>query len=278
MRRKYGQFATFLSFMPNSFASTRIAAPLTGPQLLSASDLKKRYGGREVVNGVALEVRRGEVVGLLGPNGAGKTTSFYMMIGLVEPDEGRIALDEKEVTKWPMHRRAHAGIGYLAQDNSVFRGLSVEDNVRAILEMMPLSSKERDARCEKLLDDFDLLERRRLPGYALSGGERRRTEIARALATDPAFILLDEPFTGIDPKNVEEIQNVVRHLKKRGLGVLITDHSVYDTLDIIDRGYVLYDGAIMMYGSPRELLSDERARSLYFGEKISPTEFDDARN
>jgi lipopolysaccharide export system ATP-binding protein len=241
----------------------------SGPQMLTASGLKKRYGGRAVVNGVDLEVKRGEVVGLLGRNGAGKTTSFYMMIGLVKPDEGRIALDRREVTNWPMHKRARAGMGYLAQGESIFLKLSVEDNVRAILELTSLSKKERDERCYELLDDFDLLERRRLPGYALSGGERRRTEIARALATDPAFILLDEPFTGIDPKNVEEIQQVVRRLKKRGLGVLITDHNVYDTLDIIDRGYVLHDGEIMMHGSPREMLSDERARALYFGEKIS---------
>ncbi len=243
--------------------------PEDGPQTIDARGLRKEYNGRTVVDGVDIEVRRGEVVGLLGPNGAGKTTSFYIIMGLVKPDAGHVYLGEINITRWPMHRRAQEGIGYLAQDASVFKGLSVEDNVRAILELMPLSSRQRDARCEELLDYLDLSARRRARGQKLSGGERRRTEIARALATDPAFILLDEPFTGVDPINVSEIQNIVRNLKARGIGILITDHNVHDTLDIIDRGYILSGGQIMKAGSPRELLADERARELYFGEKMA---------
>lgn len=250
-----------------------------GPQQIEARGLKKHYRARAMVNGVDtavqrpvvdgvdIVVRRGEAVGLLGPNGAGKTTSFYIIMGLVRPDGGQVLLDGSDITRWPMHRRAQAGIGYLAQNESVFRRLSVEDNVRAILELMPLSPSHRDARCEELLEDFDLLDKRRTRGIALSGGERRRTEIARALASDPAFILLDEPFTGVDPVNREEIQNIVRRLKARGIGVLITDHNEMATLEIIDRGYILYEGRVITQGSARELLRDERARELYFGEK-----------
>jgi lipopolysaccharide export system ATP-binding protein len=238
------------------------------PAAIVATDLVKQYGERRVVDKVSLEVRRGEVVGLLGPNGAGKTTSFYMIMGLVKPGGGSVRLGDQDVTRWPMHKRARAGIGYLAQDASVFRKLSVEDNLRAILQLLPLSTAEREARCEELLQDLDLVDRRHSLGMALSGGERRRTEIARTLATDPTFILLDEPFTGVDPIAVQEIQNIVLRLKEQGIGILITDHNVHDTLDIIDRAYILYNGRIMSHGSARELLTDERARELYFGEKI----------
>lgn len=240
----------------------------TSPQFILATDMVKEYGPRRVVDEVSLEVRRGEVVGLLGPNGAGKTTSFYMIIGLVKPDAGTVALGSRSITRWPMHRRARAGIGYLAQEPSVFRKLTVEDNIRAILQLMPLSAKQRDARCEQLLEDLDLTERRFSIGKDLSGGERRRTEIARTLATQPHFILLDEPFTGVDPIAIAEIQSIIVGLKERGIGILITDHNVYDTLDIIDRGYILYNGRIMKEGSPQELIQDERSRELYFGEKI----------
>jgi len=239
------------------------------PEAIMANHLCKQYGGRKVVDDVSLEVHRGEVVGLLGPNGAGKTTSFYMIMGLVRPDGGLVHLGETNVTRWPMHRRARCGIGYLAQEPSVFRKLTVEENLRAILQLMPISAREREARCEQLLHDLDLVNRRRSLGIALSGGERRRTEIARTLATQPHFILLDEPFTGVDPIAVQEIQNIVLHLKAQGIGILITDHNVHDTLDIIDRAYILYNGKIMTQGSAHELLSDEQARELYFGEKIS---------
>ena len=238
------------------------------PPAIIARGLRKQYGDRTVVNDVAIEVKRGEVVGLLGPNGAGKTTSFYMIMGLVRPDGGTVCLGNKDITRWSMHQRARAGVGYLAQETSVFRHLSIEDNVRAILQLMPFSNAEREARCEALLKELDLTERRRIHGIALSGGERRRTEIARTLATDPYFILLDEPFTGVDPLVRQEIQRIVLRLKEQGIGILITDHNEYDTLDIIDRGYILYDGRIMTQGTSRELLNDELARELYFGEKI----------
>lgn len=244
------------------------AAALEGPQAILVRGLRKTYGKRAVVDGVDFEVNRGEVVGLLGPNGAGKTTSFYMVMGLVRPDGGRVMLDNKDISQWPMHRRARSGIGYLAQDPSVFRRLSVEDNIRAILEMMPLTRKQQDARCEELLQDLDLVERRRASGIKLSGGERRRTEIARSLATDPAFILLDEPFTGVDPINREEIQQIVRRLRDRGIGILITDHNEMATLDIVDRAYIVHSGHIEAHGTPSELLTNERARELYFGESF----------
>jgi len=243
-------------------------ANLAGPAAITAAGLVKSYGGRRVVNEVSFEVARGEVVGLLGPNGAGKTTSFYMVMGLVQPDGGTIKLGDQSISRWPMHQRARAGIGYLAQDASVFRKLSVEDNLRAILQLMPLSRAQRAARLEELLHDLGLEDRRHTPGVKLSGGERRRTEIARTLATDPYFILLDEPFTGVDPIVRHEIQDIVLRLKKRGIGVLITDHNEHDTLEIIDRGYILFDGKIMTQGSSNDLLTDPRARELYFGEKI----------
>ncbi len=241
---------------------------LQGPIQIVATDLVKKYGDRMVVDHVSLEVKRGEVVGLLGPNGAGKTTSFYMIMGLVKPDSGRVTLGETDVTKWPMHGRARAGMGYLAQDASVFRKLSVEENIMAILQLMPMSNANRRERCQELLESFDLTARRKALGMALSGGERRRTEIARVLASNPQFILLDEPFTGIDPRQSQEIRATVSLLKSLGIGILITDHNVYETLEIIDRGLILYDGRIEFSGSPSELLGNERAREIYFGEKI----------
>jgi lipopolysaccharide export system ATP-binding protein len=207
-------------------------------------------------------------VGLLGPNGAGKTTAFYMIMGLVRADGGSVRLGGEEITRWPMHERARAGIGYLAQNESVFRKLSVEQNIMAILELMPLSSAQRRQRCDELLADLDLTERRHIRAMSLSGGERRRTEIARAMATNPYFILLDEPFYGVDPLVRQEIQRIVRQLKTRGIGVLITDHNEYDTLEIIDRGYILSDGRIITQGTARELIDDPQARAVYFGEKI----------
>jgi len=238
------------------------------PAAIIASDLQKKYGARRVVDGVSVDVKRGEVVGLLGPNGAGKTTSFYMIMGLVRADAGRVKLGAHDVTRWPMHRRARGGMGYLAQNESVFRKLSIQNNILAILELMPLSKAERLERCDGLLEDFNLTRIRHSPGAAVSGGERRRCEIARTLATDPNFILLDEPFTGVDPLAVQEIQSIVLKLRERGIGILITDHNVHDTLDIIDRAYILYNGQIMTQGTATELLTDERARELYFGEKI----------
>ncbi len=242
--------------------------PLEGPAQITASHLVKKYGERLVVNDVSLEVRRGEVVGLLGPNGAGKTTLFYMIMGLIKPNAGKVELGTTDVTRWPMHGRARAGIGYLAQDASVFRKLSVEENIMAILQLMPMTGAARQARCEELLHNFDLVARRKALGMALSGGERRRTEIARVLASSPQFILLDEPFSGIDPIQKEEIQNIVANLKTLGIGVLITDHNEKNTLEVIDRGLILFEGRILVSGSPDELLGNERAREVYFGEKI----------
>jgi lipopolysaccharide export system ATP-binding protein len=238
------------------------------PQAIVAENLVKSYDGRRVVDEISVEVHRGEVVGLLGPNGAGKTTTFYMIMGLVQPDGGRVGLGKLNISNWPMHRRSRAGIGYLAQEPSVFRGLTVEDNVRAILELMPLSRSQRKERCEELLSDLDLTQRRYSTGIQLSGGERRRTEIARTLATAPFFILLDEPFTGVDPLVRQEIQGIVLRLKERGIGVLITDHNEHDTLEIIDRGYIINEGRVIAQGSAQELIADERARQVYFGERI----------
>jgi lipopolysaccharide export system ATP-binding protein len=239
-----------------------------GPQKIVATDLVKKYGDRVVVSGVSLEVRRGEVVGLLGPNGAGKTTSFYMIMGLIKPNGGRVMLGDTNITRWAMHHRARAGVGYLAQDTSIFQKLSVEDNITAILQLMPLSPAQRRERCDELLENFDLTERRRALGSSLSGGERRRTEMARVLASNPKFILLDEPLTGIDPIQKEEIGNIVGNLKKLGIGILITDHDAENTLRIIDRGLILFDGRIEFEGTPAELIANTRARAMYFGESI----------
>lgn len=235
---------------------------------LHTQDICKAYRGRAVVNGVNVDVQRGEIVGLLGPNGAGKTTSFYMMVGLVKPDSGSVFLDGKEITKLPMYKRAQLGIGYLPQEVSVFRKLSVEDNIMAILEMGPLPKAEREAKLEKLLEEFSLGHVRKNLGDRLSGGEKRRTEIARALATDPKFILLDEPFAGVDPIAVEDIQAIVWELKKRNIGILITDHNVQETLSITDRAYLLFEGQILKSGTAEELAADEQVRKVYLGQNF----------
>ncbi len=233
--------------------------------MLRATDLFKRYKRRTVVNGVSVEVRQGEIVGLLGPNGAGKTTSFYMIVGLIKPNAGHIFLDDQEITSLPMYKRAQRGIGYLPQENSVFRKLSVEDNIRAILEMTDKSRAEQARKLEELLDEFHLQHVRKNMGDVLSGGERRRTEIARALATEPKFILLDEPFAGVDPIAVEDIQGIVSKLKDRNIGVLITDHNVQETLSITDRAYLLFEGKILKQGTAEELAADEQVRKVYLG-------------
>ena len=235
---------------------------------LHTQDICKTYRGRAVVNGVNVEVSQGEIVGLLGPNGAGKTTSFYMMVGLVKPDTGSVFLDGNDITKLPMYKRAQLGIGYLPQEVSVFRKLSVEDNIMAILEMGPLPKAEREAKLEKLLEEFSLGHVRKNLGDRLSGGEKRRTEIARALATDPKFILLDEPFAGVDPIAVEDIQAIVWELKKRNIGILITDHNVQETLSITDRAYLLFEGQILKSGTAEELAADEQVRKVYLGQNF----------
>jgi lipopolysaccharide export system ATP-binding protein len=236
---------------------------------LEALRLAKQYRGRMVLRDVSLNVRRGEAVGLLGPNGAGKTTSFYIITGLIAPDRGQVLLDGHDVTRLPMYRRARLGIGYLPQEASIFRGLSVADNIRAVLEVAQPDRAKREAALESLLDEFSLSHLKRSPAMALSGGERRRVEIARALATDPGYILLDEPLAGIDPINVAEIRNLVSHLKERGLGVLITDHNVRDTLDIIDRAYILHDGEVLKEGKPHEVVADSAVRQVYLGERFT---------
>ncbi|MCF8257401.1 MAG: LPS export ABC transporter ATP-binding protein [Flavobacteriales bacterium] len=235
---------------------------------LRADNLVKRYGKRTVVNGVSIEVNQGEVVGLLGPNGAGKTTSFYMIVGLIRPNSGRIHLDDRDITDLPMYRRAQLGIGYLAQEASVFRKLSVEDNILAVLEMKGAGKQEQERKLEELLVEFGLGHVRTNRGDLLSGGERRRTEIARALAVDPAFILLDEPFAGVDPIAVEDIQEIVAKLKLRNIGILITDHNVHETLTITDRSYLLFEGAILKAGTAEELANDEQVRRVYLGQNF----------
>lgn len=232
---------------------------------LHTTSLYKSYRGRKVVNDVSIEVNQGEIVGLLGPNGAGKTTSFYMIVGLVQPDKGRVFLDATEITKMPMYKRAQLGIGYLPQEVSVFRKLSVEDNIMAILEMTDLNKEQRHEKLEKLLTEFSLNKVRKNMGSMLSGGEKRRTEIARALATDPKFVLLDEPFAGVDPIAVEDIQQIVSELKNRNIGILITDHNVQETLSITDRAYLLFEGKILKSGTAEELAADEQVRKVYLG-------------
>lgn len=236
--------------------------------ILRSSRLIKKFKSRTVVNDVSVEVRQGEIVGLLGPNGAGKTTTFYMIVGLVKPNEGSIFLDDTDITRYPMYRRAQNGIGYLAQEASVFRKLSVEDNIRAVLEMTNLSSEEQIEKLESLIQEFGLERVRKNRGDLLSGGERRRTEIARALAASPKFILLDEPFAGVDPIAVEDIQNIVRKLKEKNIGILITDHNVHETLTITDRAYLLFEGRILKAGSAEELASDEQVRRVYLGKNF----------
>lgn len=237
--------------------------------ILRSEHLIKRYKKRTVVNDVSIQVAQGEIVGLLGPNGAGKTTTFYMTVGLIKPDEGNIFLDDLNITNAPMYKRAQLGVGYLAQEASVFRKLSVEDNLKAVLEMTSISKPEQKLRLEELLDEFGLHKVRKNRGDLLSGGERRRTEIARALATNPKFILLDEPFAGVDPIAVEDIQAIVAKLKAKNIGILITDHNVHETLTITDRAYLLFEGAILKAGSAEELANDEMVRKVYLGKNFT---------
>jgi len=235
---------------------------------LKAKGLFKSYKGRKVVNDIEIEVNQGEIVGLLGPNGAGKTTSFYMIVGLIKPDGGIISLENDEITKLPMYLRAKKGIGYLAQEASVFRKLSIEDNIKAVLELTNLSKKDQNSKLESLIDEFNLQKIRKNRGDLLSGGERRRTEIARALATDPKFVLLDEPFAGVDPIAVEDIQKIISHLKERNIGILITDHNVQETLAITDRTYLMFEGNILKSGKPEDLAKDELVRKVYLGQNF----------
>ena len=237
-------------------------------EILSGQNLRKVYGTREVVKGISINVNRGEVVGLLGPNGAGKTTTFYMITGMIHPNGGEVNLNETNITTMPMYQRARKGIGYLAQEPSVFIKLTVEDNLRLVLEMTSLTKEEQIQRLEKLIEEFSIAHIRKSKAYTLSGGERRRTEIARALVMDPKFILLDEPFAGIDPIAVEDIQRIIFDLKSRNIGVLVTDHNVRETLTITDRAYLLFEGEILKSGTARELTEDEEARRLYLGSKF----------
>ena len=235
---------------------------------LRAENLVKSYKGRKVVKGITVEVNQGEIVGLLGPNGAGKTTSFYMIVGLIKPNGGQIFLEGTNITKFPMFRRAQNGIGYLAQEASVFRKLSIEDNILSVLQLTKLSKKEQHMKMESLIEEFGLGHIRKNRGDLLSGGERRRTEIARALATDPHFILLDEPFAGVDPVAVEDIQGIVARLKNKNIGILITDHNVQETLAITDRTYLMFEGSILKHGIPEELAADEMVRKVYLGQNF----------
>ncbi len=236
--------------------------------ILKTENLVKKYGSKEVVKKVSLEVQQGEIVGLLGPNGAGKTTTFYMVVGLIKPNDGRVLLDDVDITEFPMYKRAQMGIGYLAQENSVFRDLSVEDNIKSALEFTDLTKQEQKEKLEELLDEFGLQEKRKRLGKLLSGGERRRTEIARALASNPKFILLDEPFAGVDPIAVEDIQQIVAKLKDKNIGILITDHNVQETLAITDKTYLLFEGSILKHGTPEELAADEVVRRVYLGQNF----------
>lgn len=235
---------------------------------LTAKHLIKKYKKRKVVNDISVSVNQGEIVGLLGPNGAGKTTSFYMIVGLIKPNSGNIYLDNEDITDLAMYRRAKKGIGYLAQEASVFRKLSVEDNILAVLEMTKLSKAEQKEKMESLLEEFSLTHVRKNLGMVLSGGERRRTEIARALAVDPKFVLLDEPFAGVDPIAVEEIQTIVAQLKRKNIGILITDHNVDETLSITDRAYLMFEGNLLKAGTPEELAADEQVRRVYLGKNF----------
>ena len=233
-----------------------------------AEKIEKAYKGRKVVKGISLEVSRGEIVGLLGPNGAGKTTSFYMIVGLIKPNSGAIFLEDTEITKFPMYKRAQKGIGYLAQEASVFRKMSIEENILSVLQMTRLNKSEQIEKMESLIAEFGLEHIRKNRGDLLSGGERRRTEIARALATDPKFVLLDEPFAGVDPVAVEDIQRIVAHLKKKNIGILITDHNVQETLAITDKTYLMFEGSILKAGTPEQLAEDEMVRKVYLGKNF----------
>jgi lipopolysaccharide export system ATP-binding protein len=236
--------------------------------ILKAQDISKSYRGRKVVNGISVEVNQGEIVGLLGPNGAGKTTSFYMIVGIIKPEEGNIYLDQEVISDFPMYQRAQKGIGYLAQEESVFRKLSIEDNILGILEFSTLTKNQQKEKAEQLMEEFGLIKIRKNRGDLLSGGERRRTEIARALANDPKFLLLDEPFAGVDPIAVEDIQSIISVLKKKNIGILITDHNVQETLAITDRTYLMFEGKILKEGIPEELARDEMVRKVYLGKNF----------
>jgi lipopolysaccharide export system ATP-binding protein len=236
---------------------------------LEAENLTKSFKSRQVVGGASLNIQRGEAVGLLGPNGAGKTTIFYMITGLIPADTGRIIIDEHDVTRLPMYRRARLGIGYLPQEASIFRGLTVEENIRAVLEIVEPNRKERQRQLDALLEEFRITKLRKSPAIALSGGERRRVEIARALASRPSYMLLDEPFAGIDPIAIGDIRNLVHHLKDRGIGVLITDHNVRETLELIDRAYIIYEGRVLIEGTPDEIIANEEVRRVYLGDQFS---------
>lgn len=246
--------------------------------ILKAENLVKIYGKRTVVKGVTFDVKQGEIVGLLGPNGAGKTTSFYMIVGIIKPNEGKVFLDDLDITSYPMYKRAQLGIGYLAQEPSIFRNLSVENNIRVALEFTNLSQKQQDEKLEQLLNEFGLQHIRKSKGIQLSGGERRRTEIARSLAIDPKFMLLDEPFAGIDPIAVEDIQSIIYNLKTKGIGILITDHNVHETLSITGRAYLLIDGSILKSGSAEELANDEEVRRLYLGTNFELRKYFECNN
>jgi len=237
--------------------------------LLETKGLVKAYGGKRVVSSVNIDVKRGEIVGLLGPNGAGKTTTFYMITGIVPPDEGRIIFDRKDITEMPLHMRARCGIGYLSQEPSIFRKLTVEENIMAVLETLGFSPRERRRRCDELLNELKITHLRKNKAYTLSGGEKRRVEITRALVTNPMFMLLDEPFSGIDPIAVAECQEIIRELKDKGLGVLVTDHNVRETLAITDRSYIMAEGNILISGTKDELISSPKAREIYLGEKFT---------
>jgi len=241
----------------------------TASRRLQARSLEKSYRGRHAVQQVSIEITQGQVVGLLGPNGAGKTTTFYMIAGVLRPDRGQIILDGRDITRLPMHRRAQAGLGYLAQERSIFRKMTVEENLLAVMELMPLSKQERHERLERLLQELGIQHVRKSMGYALSGGESRRAEIARALVLDPAIILLDEPFAGVDPIAVADIQSIIRQLAERNIGILITDHNVRETFGIIDYGYIMNEGALLVEGSPQILAADPQARRVYLGESFS---------
>jgi lipopolysaccharide export system ATP-binding protein len=271
------------SFVSKTVKRTRRKAPAAAkpsvPQVAQSSlrteGLVKRYKKRTVVNMVSVELKQGEIVGLLGPNGAGKTTTFYMIVGMVRPDGGKVFFDGKDITSIPMYQRARMGISYLPQEASVFRRLTVKENLMAILELSGLTRKQQEEKCERLIEDFGLTTVAGNQGYMLSGGERRRTEIARALALDPKFILLDEPFAGIDPIAVEDIMRIVKHLKRKNIGVLITDHNVHETLSITDHSYLLFEGRILMSGTARSLANDGDARKLYLGEKFKLDRYDE---
>ena len=236
--------------------------------ILSARDISKSYRGRKVVNNISIEVNQGEIVGLLGPNGAGKTTSFYMIVGIIKPEQGDIFLENEVISSYPMYQRAQKGIGYLAQEESVFRKLSVEDNILGVLEFSELSKNQQKEKAEQLMEEFGLINIRKSRGDLLSGGERRRTEIARALANNPNFLLLDEPFAGVDPIAVEDIQSIISVLKKKNIGILITDHNVHETLSITDRAYLLFEGKILKSGTADELAADEQVRKVYLGQNF----------